>query len=165
MKTSAYIHEVLGERKAAFKERLRDHLAFCDRERDRPGAGWLSSPELVPILRLSYIASVHSRLNCLLINGFAEVKVSRRRRLYFRLNPKFKTWDKAFEAAKAARGDKIPAGWVSLPQLSRKLKKTVRALQYYADRKGFKYKVFRTPREVRHYRLDLFLDARRKKDP
>ena len=100
-----------------------------------------------------------------MINGFAEVKVSRRRRLYFRLNPKFKTWDKALDAAKAARGDKIPAGWISLPQLSRKLKKTVRALQYYADRKGFKYKVFRTPRETRHYRLDLFLDARRKKDP
>ena len=165
MKPSAYIHEVLGERKAALKERLRDHIAFCDRERDRPGPGWLSSPELIPILRLSYIASVHARLSCLLINKFADVKMSRRRRLYFRLNPRFKNWDKAFEAAKAARGDKIPAGWISLPQLSRELKKTVRALQYFADRKGFKYKVFRSPRETRHYRRDLFVAGYRKKDP
>jgi hypothetical protein len=59
----------------------------------------------------------------------------------------------------------VPEGWVSLSELARELRKTVRGLQYLVDRHWLTYRTFNLPRPTRCYRRADFKKHRGRKDP
>ena len=44
-----------------------------------------------------------------------------------------------------------PKGWVTITQYARKLRRTVRGIQYRIDGTGIATRIFKTPRPVAHY--------------
>lgn len=151
MKPAEYLKAVLSDASAA--------------KRDRPAPGYLSTAELVAPLGVHYIGSANGIVAELEARGICHSITNYRGRRFHRLNPPFKTWPEAVAYARRQRIEKVPKGWVSLMQLARELKRTVRGLQYVVDRAWLTYKTYRTPRATRHYRRADMLRALGIKDP
>ena len=113
--------------------------------------GWISTKDIIPLLGLKSLPGVRGPLARIVKAGYAEQRWSTKARLAYRLSPKFKTWSDAHAASKALERFKAPAGWVTLTQYARKLRRTVRGIQYRIDGQGIATKVFKTPRPVPHY--------------
>ncbi|MBV5335860.1 hypothetical protein JZU48_02320 [bacterium] len=100
-------------------------------------------------------AGVRQPIENIVKAGFAEQKRVGHA-LMFRLSPKFKTWADAHTAAKELERFTPPAGWVTLTQYARKLRRTVRGIQYRIDGTDIAARIYKTPRPVPHYqRADL----------
>ena len=95
--------------------------------------GWIRTKDLLPLIGVTTLAGIRTPLERIVKAGFAEMKRITKKNLAYRLSPKFKTWDDAHNAAIELDRFKAPAGWVTLTQYSRKLRRTVRGIQYRID--------------------------------
>jgi hypothetical protein len=114
--------------------------------------GWIRTKDLLPLIGVKTLAGIRTPLERITKAGFAEVKLITKKNLAYRLSKKFKTWDDAHNAAIKLESFKAPAGWVTLTQYARKLRRTVRGIQYRIDGKEIPLRIFKTPRPVPHYR-------------
>ena len=122
---------------------------------DRAADGWIRTKEVVPLIGVKSLAGVRMPIENIVKAGYAEEKRVGHALMY-RLSPKFKTWADAHTAAKELERFTAPAGWVTLTQYARKLRRTVRGIQYRIDGSGIPTRIFKTPRPVPHYqRVDL----------
>jgi len=114
--------------------------------------GWIRTMDVVPLIGVKTLAGVRMPLARIVKAGFAEERRVNYGRLVYRLSPKFKTWADAYASAKDIERFKAPAGWVTLTQYARKLRRTVRGIQYRIDGMDIPTRVYKTPRPVPHYR-------------
>jgi len=115
-------------------------------------AGWIRTKDLLPLIGVKTFAGIRTPLERIVKAGFAEVKLITKKNLAYRLSKKFKTWDAAHTAAIELDRFKAPAGWVTLTQYARKLRRTVRGLQYRVDGQDIPIRILKMPRPVPHYR-------------
>lgn len=113
--------------------------------------GWIRTREVVPLIGVKSLAGVRGPIAIIVKAGFAQEKRVGHALMY-RLAPKFKTWADAQEAARELERFVAPAGWVTITQYARKLRRTVRGIQYRIDGLGIATRIFKTPRPVAHYR-------------
>jgi hypothetical protein len=122
---------------------------------DRAADGWIRTREVLPLIGVKSFAGVRQPIENIVKAGFAEQKRVGPALMY-RLSPKFKTWADAHTAAKELERFTAPAGWVTLTQYARKLRRTVRGIQYRIDGTDIATRIYKTPRPVAHYqRVDL----------
>jgi len=114
--------------------------------------GWIRTMEIVPLIGVKTLAGVRPPIARIVNAGFAEQRRVTHNRLVYRLSPKFKNWADAHLAAQELERFKVPSGWVTLSQYARKLRRTVRGLQYRIDGHDIPVRVYKTPRPVPHYR-------------
>ena len=112
--------------------------------------GWIRTRELLPLIGVKSFAGVRQPIENIVKAGYAQQKRVGHALMY-RLSPKFKTWADAHEAAKELERFTAPKGWVTLTQYARKLRRTVRGIQYRIDGTGIATRIFKTPRPVPHY--------------
>ena len=125
-------------------------------KRAEPTEGWIRTRQVVPLIGVKSFAGVRQPIENIVKAGFAEQKRVGQRLLMYRLSPKFKTWDDAHTAAKELERFTAPKGWVTLTQYARKLRRTVRGIQYRIDGTNIATRIYKTPRPVPHYqRADL----------
>ena len=115
--------------------------------------GWIKTMDIVPLLGLKTLAGVRLPIENIVKAGFATERRIKHDRLVYRLSPKFKTWADAHQAVKELQRFKAPRGWVTLTQYARKLRRTVRGLQYRIDGQEIPVRILKTPRPVPHYRV------------
>ena len=125
--------------------------------------GWIRTRELLPLIGVKSFAGVRQPIENIVKAGFAQQKQVGHALMY-RLSPKFKTWADAHTAAKELERFTAPKGWVTLTQYARKLRRTVRGIQYRIDGQGIATRIFKTPRPVAHY-LAADLDRILRKAP
>ena len=118
---------------------------------DPAADGWIRTREVLPLIGVKSFAGVRQPIENIVKAGFAQQKRVGHALMY-RLSPKFKTWADAHTAAKELERFTAPAGWVTLTQYARKLRRTVRGIQYRIDGTGIATRIFKTPRPVAHYR-------------
>ena len=126
---------------------------------DPAADGWIRTREVLPLIGVKSFAGVRGPIENIVKAGFAQQKRVGHALMY-RLSPKFKTWADAHTAAKELERFTAPKGWVTLTQYARKLRRTVRGIQYRIDGTGITTRSFKTPRPVAHYRaadLDCIL--------
>lgn len=123
---------------------------------DNQGEGWTRTKDLLPLLGVTTMGAGREIADRLVASGFAERKRVKFGNVLFRLSGKFATWKEAYEALRASRVEKVPAGWASLSAIARELGCTVRGLQYQATQGRFPYKVYKTPASTRHYERRRF---------
>jgi hypothetical protein len=117
--------------------------------------GWIRTKAIVPLIGVKSFAGVRLPIENIVKAGFAQEKRVGHALMY-RLSPKFKTWADAHAAAKELERFTAPKGWVTLTQYARKLRRTVRGIQYRIDGTGIATRILKTPRPVAHYqRTDL----------
>ena len=122
---------------------------------DPAAEGWIRTRELLPLIGVKSFAGVRQPIENIVKAGYAQQKRVGHALMY-RLSPKFKTWADAHEAAKELERFTAPKGWVTLTQYARKLRRTVRGIQYRIDGTGIATRIYKTPRPVPHYqRVDL----------
>jgi DNA-binding transcriptional regulator PaaX len=122
---------------------------------DRAADGWIRTKEVIPLIGVKTLAGVRLPIENIVKAGFAQEKRVGHNLIY-RLSPKFKTWADAHEAAKELERFTAPKGWVTLTQYARKLRRTVRGIQYRIDGTDIATRIYKTPRPVPHYqRADL----------
>ena len=124
--------------------------------------GWIRTKAVIPLIGVKSLAGVRGPIENIVKAGFAEEKRVGHTLMY-RLSPKFKTWADAHTAAKELERFTAPKGWVTITQYARKLRRTVRGIQYRIDGTGIATRIFKTPRPVAHYRatdLDRILRGR-----
>jgi len=114
--------------------------------------GWIRTMDVIPLIGVKTLAGVRGPIARIVKAGFAEERRVNYGRLVYRLSPKFKTWADACASAKDIERFKAPAGWVTLTQYARKLRRTVRGIQYRIDGMDIPTRVYKTPRPVPHYR-------------
>lgn len=119
---------------------------------DPAADGWIRTREVVPLIGVKTIAGVRLPIENIVKAGFAQQKRVGHALMY-RLSPKFKTWDDAHTAAKELERFTAPKGWVTLTQYARKLRRTVRGIQYRIDGQEIPVRFLKTPRAVAHYRI------------
>ena len=112
--------------------------------------GWIRTMDLLPLIQVKTLAGSRPILARIVKAGFAEERRAGWRLMY-RLSPKFKTWADAHTAAKELERFTAPKGWVTLTQYARKLRRTVRGIQYRIDGTDIATRIFKTPRPVPHY--------------
>lgn len=117
---------------------------------DPAADGWIRTRELLPLIGVKSFAGVRQPIENIVKAGFAQQKRVGHNFIY-RLSPKFKTWDAAHTAAKELERFTAPKGWVTLTQYARKLRRTVRGLQYRIDGTDIATRIYKTPRPVAHY--------------
>lgn len=115
--------------------------------------GWIKTMDIVPLLGVKTLAGVRLPIENIVKAGFATERRIKHDRLVYRLSPKFKTWADAHQAVKELQRFKAPRGWITLTQYARKLRRTVRGLQYRIDGQEIPVRVLKTPRPVPHYRI------------
>lgn len=115
--------------------------------------GWIKTIDIVPLLGVKTLSGVRLPIAEIIKAGFAEERRIKHDRLVYRLSPKFKTWAEAHQAAKELQRVKVPMGWVSLSQYARKLRRTIRGIQYRIDGHDIPVRILKTPRPVPHYRV------------
>lgn len=113
--------------------------------------GWIRTMDLLPLIGVKSLAGSRPILARIVKAGFAEERRAGWRMLY-RLSKKFKTWDDANVASQELERFTPPKGWVTLTQYARKLRRTVRGIQYRIDGHDIPVRVYKTPRPVPHYR-------------
>tara|TARA_R110000822_G_scaffold227739_1_gene360335 strand:+ start:129 stop:578 length:450 start_codon:yes stop_codon:yes gene_type:complete len=118
---------------------------------DRAADGWIRTKEVIPLIGVKTLAGVRLPIENIVKAGFAQEKRVGQRLLMYRLSPKFKTWADAHTAAKELERFTAPKGWVTITQYARKLRRTVRGIQYRIDGTGIATRTFKTPRPVAHY--------------
>ena len=122
---------------------------------DLASDGWIRTREVLPLIGVKSFAGVRQPIENIVKAGYAQQKRVGHALMY-RLSPKFKTWADAHTAAKELERFTAPAGWVTLTQYARKLRRTVRGIQYRIDGTGIATRIYKTPRPVPHYqRADL----------
>lgn len=136
---------------AALVRKASDIVALLDEDASLPD-GWLKTREIIPLIGLKTLSGTRGPIERIVQAGFAQVKRISRKRLAYRLSPKFKTWPEAFAAATELERFKVPAGWVSLFNYARSSGRTVRGIQYRIDAAQIPVRVFPVPRPVKHYR-------------
>jgi hypothetical protein len=114
--------------------------------------GWIRTMDVIPLLGLKSLAGVRGPIARIVKAGFAAERRVKHNRFMYRLSPKFKTWADAHAAAIELERFIAPAGWVTLSQYARKLRRTVRGLQYRIDGQEIAVRTLKTPRPVKHYR-------------
>ena len=114
--------------------------------------GWIRTMDIIPLIGVKTLAGVRGPIARIVKAGFAEERRINYGRLVYRLSPKFKTWADAYTAAKDLERFKSPKGWVTLTQYARKLRRTVRGLQYRIDGQEIPVRILKMPRPVAHYR-------------
>ena len=119
---------------------------------DRAADGWIRTRELLPLIGVKSFAGVRQPIENIVKAGYAEQERVGHALMY-RLSPKFKTWADAHTAAKELERFTAPKGWVTLTQYARKLRRTVRGIQYRIDGQDIPVRIFKMPRPVAHYRL------------
>jgi hypothetical protein len=118
--------------------------------------GWIRTIHIIPLLGLKSLAGARGPIARIVKAGFAEEHRVRHNLFTYRLSPKFKTWTDAHDAARELERFIAPAGWVTLSQYARKLRRTVRGIQFRIDGHDIPVRVYKTPRPVKHYRrVDL----------
>jgi hypothetical protein len=125
--------------------------------------GWIRTRDLLPLIGVKSFAGVRQPIERIIKAGFAQERRIEADCLVYCLSPKFKTWADAHKAAIELERFKAPRGWVTLTQYARKLRRTVRGIQYRIDGKEIPVRIFKTPRPVQHYRasdLDRVLRRR-----
>lgn len=115
--------------------------------------GWIRTIDIVPLLGVKTLSGVRLPIFEIVKAGFAEERRIKHDRLVYRLSSKFKTWADAHQAAKELQRVKVPKGWVSLSQYARKLRRTIRGIQYRIDSHDIPVRILKTPRPVPHYRV------------
>ena len=120
--------------------------------KDTAADGWIRTMEIIPLIGVKTLAGVRGPIARIVKAGFAEERRVNYGRLVYRLSPKFKTWSDAYAAAKDLERFKSPKGWVTLTQYARKLRRTVRGLQYRIDGQEIPIRILKMPRPVAHYR-------------
>ena len=118
---------------------------------DRAADGWIRTKAVVPLIGVKTLAGVRGPIENIVKAGFAQEKRVGHN-LVYRLSPKFKTWADAHTAAKELERFKAPKGWVTLTQYARKLRRTVRGIQYRIDGQEIPVRILKMPRPVPHYR-------------
>lgn len=118
---------------------------------DPAADGWIRTRELLPLIGVKSFAGVRQPIENIVKAGFAQQKRVGHNFIY-RLSPKFKTWDAAHTAAKELERFKAPKGWVTITQYARKLRRTVRGIQYRIDGQEIPVRILKMPRPVPHYR-------------
>ena len=118
---------------------------------DRAADGWIRTKAIVPLIGVKTLAGVRGPIENIVKAGFAQEKRVGHN-LVYRLSPKFKTWADAHTAAKELERFKAPKGWVTLTQYARKLRRTVRGIQYRIDGQEIPVRILKMPRPVPHYR-------------
>ena len=113
--------------------------------------GWIRTKAIVPLIGVKSFAGVRLPIENIVKAGFAQEKRVGHALMY-RLSPKFKTWADAHTAAKELERFTAPKGWVTITQYARKLRRTVRGIQYRIDGTGIATRIYKTPRPVAHYR-------------
>ena len=113
--------------------------------------GWIRTREVLPLIGVKSFAGARQPIENIVKAGYAEQKRVGHALMY-RLSPKFKTWADAHTAAKELERFTAPRGWVTITQYARKLRRTVRGIQYRIDGTGIATRIFKTPRPVAHYR-------------
>lgn len=121
-------------------------------KRAEPADGWIRTKEVLPLIGVKTLAGVRLPIENIVKAGFAEERREGKLLLMYRLSPKFKTWADAHTAAKELERFTPPKGWVTLTQYARKLRRTVRGIQYRIDGQQIAVRIFKTPRPVPHYR-------------
>jgi hypothetical protein len=121
-------------------------------KRAEPTDGWIRTVDIIPLIGVKTLAGVRGPVARIVKAGFAEERNLTRARLAYRLSPKFKTWADALKAAIELERFKAPKGWVTLTQYARKLRRTVRGLQYRVDGQDIPVRILKMPRPVPHYR-------------
>jgi len=125
-------------------------------ERIEETDGWIRTIHIIPLLGLKSLAGARGPIARIVKAGFAEERRVRHNLFTYRLSPKFKTWTDAHDAARELERFIAPAGWVTLSQYARKLRRTVRGIQFRIDGHDIPVRVYKTPRPVKHYRrVDL----------
>ena len=114
--------------------------------------GWIRTIHVIPLLGLKSLAGARGPIARIVKAGFAEERRVRHNLFTYRLSPKFKTWTDAHDAARELERFIAPAGWVTLSQYARKLRRTVRGIQFRIDGHDIPVRVYKTPRPVKHYR-------------
>ena len=114
--------------------------------------GWIRTMDVIPLIGVKTLAGVRLPIARIVKAGFAEQRRVGKALLMYRLSPKFKTWADAHAAATELERFVAPAGWVTLTQYARKLRRTVRGLQYRIDGQDIPVRIYKTPRPVPHYR-------------
>lgn len=117
---------------------------------DRAADGWIRTKAVIPLIGVKTLSGVRLPIENIVKAGFAQEKRVGQILMY-RLSPKFKTWADAHTAAKKLERFTAPAGWVTLTQYARKLRRTVRGIQYRIDGMDIPIRIFNTPRPVSHY--------------
>ena len=121
-------------------------------KRKEEEGGWIRTKDLLPLIGVKSFAGVRQPLERIVNCGFA-TQLRWRGRFIYRLAPMFKTWDEAHQAAKDNERFKSPKGWVTLSQYARKLRRTVRGIQYRIDGQDIPVRILKMPRPVAHYRV------------
>ena len=119
-------------------------------KRAEPTDGWIRTKAVIPLIGVKSLAGVRGPIENIVKAGFAEEKRVGHALMY-RLSPKFKTWADAHKAARELERFVAPKGWVTITQYARKLRRTVRGIQYRIDGTGIATRIFKTPRPVAHY--------------
>ena len=119
---------------------------------DPAADGWIRTREIIPLIGMKTLAGVQLPIENIVKAGFAQQKRVGHNFIY-RLSPKFKTWANAHQAVKELQRFKAPKGWVTLTHYARKLRRTVRGIQYRIDGQEIPVRVLKTPRPVPHYRI------------
>ena len=119
---------------------------------DPAADGWIRTMDIIPMIGVKTLAGVRVPIARIVKAGFAEERRMNYGRLFYRLSPKFKTWADASATAKDLERFKSPRGWVTLTQYARKLRRTVRGLQYRIDGQDIPVRILKMPRPVAHYR-------------
>lgn len=119
---------------------------------DRAADGWIRTKAVVPLIGVKTLAGVRGPIENIVKAGFAQEKRVGHVLMY-RLSPKFKTWDAAHTAAKELERFTAPKGWVTITQYARKLRRTVRGIQYRIDGQEIPVRILKMPRPVPHYRV------------
>lgn len=131
--------------KAVVKESPK-HVKYAE-----PTDGWIRTKAVIPLIGVKTLAGVRGPIENIVKAGFAQEKRVGARILMYRLSPKFKTWADAHAAAKELERFTAPKGWVTITQYARKLRRTVRGIQYRIDGTGIATRIYKTPRPVAHY--------------
>ena len=113
--------------------------------------GWIRTKAVIPLIGVKTLAGVRGPIENIIKAGFAQEKRVGHALMY-RLSPKFKTWADAHTAAKELERFTAPKGWVTITQYARKLRRTVRGIQYRIDGQEIPVRIFKMPRPVAHYR-------------
>jgi hypothetical protein len=113
--------------------------------------GWIRTKAVVPLIGVKTLSGVRGPIENIVKAGFAQEKRVGHVLMY-RLSPKFKTWADAHNAAKELERFTAPKGWVTITQYARKLRRTVRGIQYRIDGQDIPVRILKMPRPVPHYR-------------
>jgi hypothetical protein len=113
--------------------------------------GWIRTKAVVPLIGVKTLSGVRGPIENIVKAGFAQEKRVGHVLMY-RLSPKYKTWADAHTAAKELERFTAPKGWVTITQYARKLRRTVRGIQYRIDGQDIPVRILKMPRPVPHYR-------------